>query len=79
MNLIHNEQTKLRATFLNNTAVGLMIGGFVLPYIAFFSTTDLVSFKTAMIVSIISLLVMWAAAVAVHTLALIQLRKLREE
>ena len=55
MNLIHNEQTKLRATFLNNTAVGLMIGGFVLPYIAFFSTTDLVSFKTAMIVSIVSL------------------------
>jgi hypothetical protein len=78
MNLIHNEQTKLRATFLNNTAVGLMIAAFALPYIAFFSTTDLL-FRTAMIVSIASLLVVWAAAVAVHTLALIQLRKLREE
>lgn len=28
-NLIHNEQTKLKATYFNNTAVGVLIGGFL--------------------------------------------------
>lgn len=28
-NLIHNEQVKLQATYFNNAAVGILIGGFL--------------------------------------------------
>jgi hypothetical protein len=31
-----NEAIKLRATYFNNLAVGTLLGGFVIPYIALF-------------------------------------------
>ena len=30
-NLVHNERVKLRATFLNNLAVGALLGAIVIP------------------------------------------------
>lgn len=42
MSLIHNEQTKLTATALNNIAVAFVIAGFVGPLVAYgFGSTSL--------------------------------------
>jgi hypothetical protein len=38
MSLVHNEQTKLTATALNNVAVAFVIAGFVAPVVGFGQT-----------------------------------------
>jgi hypothetical protein len=62
MHLIHNEQIKLRAAWLNNTSVGLALGGVYLPILHFQLDADLPPFRldarlwggavTALIVSV---------------------------
>lgn len=40
-----NEAIKLRATFYNNIAVGLFVGGFLLPYFALFQKLEAILFR----------------------------------
>jgi hypothetical protein len=42
-----NERRKLRATFFNNLAVGVSLGGLFIPYLALFQRLDEVAFWLA--------------------------------
>ena len=74
MSLIHNEQTKLTATALNNVAVAFVIAGFVGPVVAVgYGTEAMARDAVAIIVSIVWLLV----GFILHSIAKLILRDLR--
>jgi hypothetical protein len=76
--LIYNEQIKLRATWLNNAAVGLALGGVFLPFVGFATTPPhVMTLKERL--SFIGIVVVWVVAVLLHRLAIRTLRSLREE
>jgi hypothetical protein len=68
-NLVHNEQVKLSATFLNNVAVALLIGVFLIP--AFYT-------RHTMLQQTLSIGVGLAAAAGLRMTAHWWLRRLRE-
>jgi hypothetical protein len=68
-NLVHNEQVKLSATFLNNVAVALLIGVFLIP--AFYT-------RHTMLQQTLSIGVGLAAAAGLRMAAHWWLRRLRE-
>lgn len=70
--LIHNEQIKLRATWLNNVGVGCLIAGCVAPSIS------LIISEQASAWSLILLTAPWLLiGTALHYLATVFLRRLR--
>jgi len=74
VSLIHNEQTKLTATALNNVAVAFVIAGFVGPVVAVgYGTEAMARDAVAIIVSIVWLLV----GFILHSIAKLILRDLR--
>jgi hypothetical protein len=74
VSLIHNEQTKLTATALNNVAVAFVIAGFVGPMVAVgYGTAALARDAVAIVVSIVWLLV----GFILHSIAKLILRDLK--
>jgi hypothetical protein len=55
MHMIHNEQTKLRATYLNNLGVGLAIGGGALPFIPRFLMMNISLAATVLVIWLIGI------------------------
>lgn len=75
MHLIHNEKAKLRAAFLNNMSVGLILGGCALPYLAL--ATNMPHVITGKdIFSLVSILVASVAALLLRRQAHRELDKL---
>jgi len=68
-NLVHNEQVKLSATFLNNLAVALLIGVFLIP--AFYTRHTILQQALTIGVGL-------AAVVGLRIAAHLWLRRLRE-
>jgi hypothetical protein len=68
-NLVHNEQVKLSATFLNNLSVALLIGVFLIP--AFYT-------RHTMLQQALSIGVGLTAAIGLRIAAHWWLRRLRE-
>jgi hypothetical protein len=68
-NLVHNEQVKLSATFLNNLAVAMLIGVFLTP--AFYTQHTILQQALAISVGL-------AAAIGLRVVAHAWLRRLRE-
>src|SRR5262245_17388121 len=68
-NLVHNEQVKLSATFLNNLAVAVLVGVFLIP--TFYT-------RHTMLQQALSIGVGLAAAVGLRIAAHFWLRRLRE-
>ncbi len=74
MSLVHNEQTKLTATALNNVAVAFVIAGFVGPMVAVsYSSAAMARDEIAILVSIIWLFVGFIR----HSIARLILRDLK--
>lgn len=74
MSLIHNEQTKLTATALNNVAVAFVIAGFVGPMVAVgYGSEAMARDAVAIVVSVIWLLV----GFILHSIAKLILRDLK--
>lgn len=68
-NLVHNEQVKLSATFLNNLAVAMLIGVFLTP--AFYTRHTILQQGLAISVGL-------AAAIGLRIAAHRWLRRMRE-
>ena len=74
MSLVHNEQTKLTATALNNVAVAFVIAGFVGPMVAVgYGSAAMAKDGIAILVSIIWLFVGFIQ----HSIARLILRDLK--
>jgi hypothetical protein len=71
MHMIHNEQTKLRATFANNLGIGLAIGGSALPFIQ--------NVPQMNILLAVRLLVPWLVGIGLHLGGVYVLKQLRED
>jgi hypothetical protein len=70
-NLIHNEQTKLGAMFLNNCGVAALVGGFVLPF------TQPIRSNEAMLTYCFSAFMGFAIAFGFYVAAQVALRRLK--
>jgi hypothetical protein len=57
MSLVHNEQTKLTATALNNTAVAFLVAGFVAPPINYAQQPEPLADRKAVILNLTWLVV----------------------
>jgi hypothetical protein len=68
-NLVHNEQVKLSATFLNNLGVAMLIGVFLIP--AFYTRHTILQQALAISVGL-------AAAIGLRIVAHRWLRRMRE-
>ena len=74
MSLVHNEQTKLTATALNNVAVAFVIAGFVGPMVAVgYRSAAMARDGIAILVSIIWLFI----GFILHSIARLILRDLK--
>jgi hypothetical protein len=74
LSLVHNEQTKLTATALNNVAVAFVIAGFVGPMVAVgYGSAAMAKDGIAILVSIIWLFV----GFILHSIARLILRDLK--
>jgi hypothetical protein len=74
LSLVHNEQTKLTATALNNVAVAFVIAGFVGPMVAVgYGSAAIARDGIAILVSIIWLFV----GFILHSIARLILRDLK--
>ena len=74
MSLVHNEQTKLTATALNNVAVAFVIAGFVGPMVAVgYGSAAMAKDGIAILVSIIWIFV----GFILHSIARLILRDLK--
>ena len=71
--MIHNEQTKLTATALNNTAVAFLVAGFVVPLINYAQHPEPLADGKAILLSIIWVVV----GLTLHIVARLVLRRLR--
>jgi hypothetical protein len=73
MSLIHNEQTKLTATALNNIAVAFIIAGFVAPVVGLGQRLDAPGDVLSIVLSVI-----WLGTGSIlHLCARLVLRRLK--
>jgi hypothetical protein len=70
-NLVHNERIKLRATYLNNFAVALVIGAFLIPALSFSQLVPMWKILTTIGIGAVTSFV-------IHLLAIYVLKDLRE-
>ncbi|MDP4026676.1 hypothetical protein Q8W71_29140 [Methylobacterium sp. NEAU 140] len=70
--LIHNEQTKIRATILNTIAAGLVVAGIITPLASLVISGAGMTFASVML-----MLIWFLGAVILHSGALLALEELR--